>query len=44
MTSSASASHIVGTQAEKQQVSDLKDESMMDIYELSVPLVAPSVR
>ena len=32
----------VGTRAEKQQASGHKDESMMDVYDLSLPLVDPS--
>ena len=32
----------VGTRADKQQASGHKDESMMDVYDLSVPIVNPS--
>lgn len=32
----------VGTRADKQQASGHKDESMMDVYDLSVPVVSPS--
>ena len=32
----------LGTRAEKQQASGHKDESMMDVYDLSVPMVNPS--
>jgi hypothetical protein len=32
----------VGTRADKQQASGHKDESMMDVYDLSVPLVRPA--
>jgi len=32
----------VGTRADKQQASGHKDESMMDVYDLSVPTVNPS--
>lgn len=32
----------LGTRADKQQASGHKDESMMDVYDLSVPTVNPS--
>ncbi|MEG0246186.1 MAG: integrase, partial [Pseudomonas sp.] len=32
----------VGNRADKQEASGHRDESMMDIYDLSVPLVNPS--
>lgn len=32
----------VGTRADKQQASGHKDESMMDVYDLSVPVVSAS--
>lgn len=32
----------VGTRADKQQASGHKDESMMDVYDMSVPMVSPS--
>ena len=32
----------VGTRADKQQASGHKDESMMDVYDLSMPIVNPS--
>jgi len=32
----------VGTRADKQQASGHKDEAMMDVYDLSLPLVDPS--
>lgn len=31
-----------GTRAEKQEASGHRDESMMDVYDLSLPLVNPS--
>jgi hypothetical protein len=33
-----------GTRAEKQQASGHKDESMMDVYDLSIPIVSASNR
>jgi len=33
-----------GTRADKQHASGHKSESMMDIYDLSVPIVQPSVK
>lgn len=32
----------VGNRADKQQAYGHKDESMMDVYDLSVPIVSPS--